>query len=102
MPILKPAELLDKEADLHYLSFVDAQKLPFTNKYQPSLEVIAKRVATTQKRKATDQAMRGSQFTFAIVVTKLYNKERFKIGVAIKICGVVECNQCSKPHCIYS
>jgi hypothetical protein len=36
VPILKPAELLDKEADLHYLSFADAQKLPFSNKYQPS------------------------------------------------------------------
>jgi hypothetical protein len=47
MPILKPAELLDKEAYLHYLSFAHAQKLPFTNKYQSSLEVTSKRAAAT-------------------------------------------------------
>ena len=74
MPILKQAELLDKEADLYYLSFAHAQKLPFTNKNQSSWEVTAKRVAATQKKKATDQAMRGSQFTSAIVVTKLKKK----------------------------
>jgi hypothetical protein len=102
MPILKPAELFDKEADLQYLSFAYAKKMPFTNKYHPSLEVTAKRVAATQNKKAADQFMRGSRFTSAIVVMKLKNKASFKIGVATKVRGVVECNQCSKPRCIYS
>jgi hypothetical protein len=102
MPILKPAEILYKEADLHYLSFADAQKLPFNNKYQPSLEVTAKWFAATQKKKATGQAMLGSRFTSTIVVTKLKNKASFMIGVATKVRGVVECNQCAKPRCIYS
>jgi len=75
MPILKQAELLDKEGDLHYLSFAHAQKLPFTNKYQTSLEVTTKRVAAAHKKKAADQAMLRSRFTSTIVVTKLKTKQ---------------------------
>ncbi len=44
MSILKPVGLLDKLDDLQYISFADAHKFPFTNKYQPSLEVIALRL----------------------------------------------------------
>jgi hypothetical protein len=102
MPILKPAGLLDKPEDLQYLSFADAHKLPFTNKYQPSLEVIALRLAVAQKKKANDRAIRGSRFASSINVTKLKNKASFKIGIASKVRGVVQCNNCSKPRCIYS
>ena len=32
----------------------------------------------------------------------LKNRTNFKIGVAAKVRGVVECNTCQKPRCIYS
>jgi hypothetical protein len=35
--IIKPSKLWDKSTDLEYYSFAEAQRLPFTNKYPPSL-----------------------------------------------------------------
>jgi len=35
-------------------------------------------------------------------ITKLKNKPNFKIEVAAKVRGVVDCNNCRKPRCIYS
>jgi hypothetical protein len=37
MPIPKPIAVGDTIEDLHYMSFADAQVLPFTNAHQPSL-----------------------------------------------------------------
>ena len=36
------------------------------------------------------------------ITTKLKKKSDFKIGVASKVRGVMECNNYKKPHCIYS
>ncbi len=45
MPIPKPTTVRDTSADLHYMSFTDAQVLPFTNAHQPSLAATSLRLA---------------------------------------------------------
>ncbi len=50
MPILKPIGVFDKEADVEYMSFTDALKLPFTNAHQPSLAVTTLRAASKKKK----------------------------------------------------
>ena len=50
MSIIKPSELWDKSTDLEYVSFAEAHRIPFTNKYQSSLEPIALRAAARKKK----------------------------------------------------
>ena len=50
MLILKQPEVGDSSVDLQYLSFEDAHKLPFTNKFQPSLATTTSRVAAKKKK----------------------------------------------------
>ena len=37
-----------------------------------------------------------------MLITKLKNKSNFKVGIASKVRGVVECKNCQKPRCIFS
>jgi hypothetical protein len=103
MPIPKPIVAGDKE--IEYMSFADAHTLPFTNEHQPSLAVTALRAATRKKKASIREQLPSSRlrvFPSAMNITKLKNKSDFKIGVAAKVRGVVECNNCKKPRCIYS
>jgi hypothetical protein len=103
MPIIKPSQLRDKSTDLEYLSFAEAQRLTFTNKYQPSLEPIALRAAARKKKtQAATRPLPSSRFASDLCVTKLKNITSFPIGIAARVRGVAECNNCSKPRCIYS
>ena len=49
MPILKEPKIGDNANNLQYMSFVDARRLPFTNKIQSSLETITLHVAAKKK-----------------------------------------------------
>ncbi len=102
MPIVKPIGVFDKEADVEYMSFTDALKLPFTNAHQPSLAVTALRAASKKKKIAASFQVPSSRISTATPIAKLKNRTNFKIGVAAKVRGVVECNTCHKPRCIYS
>ena len=51
MPIPKPTSIGDTSANLHYMSFEEAQALPFTSQHQPSLQESLLRIATGTKRR---------------------------------------------------
>jgi hypothetical protein len=102
MPIPKSADVSEITTDLHYLSFRDAQLLSFTNTHQPSLTSIALRVVAREKKAASSRYLATSRVAQGTVTTKREIKSNFKIGVAVKVHGVVECKNCHKPHCIYS
>jgi len=50
MPILTQVDVGDRSTDLRYLSFADAQVLPFANNFQPSFELTTFRVAAKKKK----------------------------------------------------
>jgi len=102
MPIPKSVDLSQIATDLHYLSFQEAQLLPFTNEHQPSLTSIDLRDVAKQRKTTTSQQLPASRVAQGPIITNLKNKSNFKIGVALKVQGVVECNRCHKPLCIYS
>ena len=102
MPIPKPIDASELSTNLHYLSFKDAQKLSFTNKHQPSLASIAMRAETRQRKITTRRQLSSSRLAQGPIITKLKNKSDFKIGVAQKVRGVMECMNCHKSRCIYS
>jgi hypothetical protein len=102
MPIIKQVEVGDKSSDLHYLSFADAQVLPFTDKFQPSLEATTLRVAAKKKKTVASKNLGASRCALAPNIEKLKNRTCFKMGVASRVRGVVGCNNCMKPRCIYS
>ena len=102
MPILKQPKIGDNTTDLQYLSFEDARKLPFTNKFQPSLEITILRVAAKKKKTIAAQHFGASRWALAPKILKPKNKSNFKIGIASKVRGVVGCINCMKPRCIYS
>ena len=106
MPIPKPAEAGDGSTDLHYLSFTDAQRFAMTNEHQPSLAAAALRTAAAAKKK---QVIARSGLASARVTSSLAanfkllkNKSGFQIGITNRVRGVVSCNTCLKPRCIYS
>ncbi len=100
MPIPKPIGVGDKETDVLYMSFVEAHTLPFTNEHQTSLTATTLRAATRKKKTTIRQQimLRVASLSTAPSITKLKNKSNFKIGVAAKVRGVVECNNCRKPR----
>jgi len=51
MPIPKPTTVGDTFVDLQYMSFADAQVLPFTNAHQPSLVATTLRLVIVAKKK---------------------------------------------------
>jgi len=102
MPISKPIGPFDKDSDDEYMSFEDAHKLPFTNEHQPSLAITKLRRATRKKKVVATNHLPGSRVSYAPLIAKLKNKSNLKIGVATKCRGVVECQTCNKPRCIFS
>ena len=69
--ILKPIGILNKDTDVEYMSFADAQKLPFTNEQHPLLAATDLRAAS-KKNKIADRLRVLSLGTFiATIVTKL-------------------------------
>ena len=104
MPIPKPISPFEKDSDVEYMSFADARKLPFTNEHQPSLAITQLRRATRKKKVVATNHLPGSRVyvSNAPLIAKLKNKSNFKIGVATKCRGVVECQTCNKPRCIFS
>ena len=100
MPILKPTTIGENVSDLQYISFVEARQLPFTNKFQPSLDATSLRIAAKKKKKAATQQLAASRCALAPNIEKLKNKTCFKIGIALRVRGVVGCNNCMKPRCI--
>jgi len=102
MPILKQIEVGDKSIDLQYPSFVDAQVLLLTNKFQPSLEsTIYLRVAAKKKKSVANKQLGASRCALAPNIEKLKNTSCFKIGFASRVRGVLGYNNCMKPRCIY-
>ncbi len=82
MPIIKQVEVRDKSSDLHYLSFADAQVLPFTNKFQPSLEATTLSVAAKKKKTVASTYLGASRCAWAPNIEKLKNRNCFKMGDA--------------------
>jgi hypothetical protein len=60
------------------------------------------RAADREKKKAASRQLSTSRVAQGPIITKLKNKSNFKIGVATKVRGVVECKNCHKPRCIFS
>jgi len=89
-----------------YMSFKEAQALPFTSEHQPSLKESLLRIATaTKRRKAVAKSKLGAAWvatTLAYNITNLKNKSAFKIASAIRVRAVEDYNTYSKPRCIYS
>ena len=107
MPIPKPAEAGDGSADLHYLSFTDAQRFAMTNEHQPSLAAAAAlRTAAAAKKKQViaRPGLASARVTSSLAanVKLLKNKSGFQIGITNRVRGVVSCYTCLKPRCIYS
>ena len=102
MPIPKHVDVSEITTDLHYLSFADAQKLPFTNEHQPSLSATTLRNAARKMHATMTRQLPLSRVASGPIITKLKNRSNFKIGVSCKVRGVVECLNCHKPRCIYS
>jgi hypothetical protein len=102
MPIPKPTNVSELSTDLHYLSFTDAKRLPFTNEHQPALAATTSRVTSRQRQAATTRQLPFSRVAFGPIITKLKNRSSFKISVSFKVHDVVECNNCHKPRCIFS
>jgi hypothetical protein len=100
MPIPRHVGVFDKDSDVEYMTIEDARKLPFTNKHQPSLAATTLRIAS-RKKVAAPKNLPASRTPTASLITKLKNKSNFKIGVAWKCRGVVECQTCHKPRCIF-
>jgi hypothetical protein len=102
MPIIKIVEVGDKSSDLHCLSFEDAQVLSFINKFQPSLEATTLRDAAKKKKTVASRILSALRYALAPKIEELKNRACFKMGVASRVRGVVGCNNCMKPRCIYS
>jgi len=51
MPMPFPKSLVMGDVDRHYMTFAEAQVLPFTGEHQPSLVKFAARIAAASKRK---------------------------------------------------
>ena len=89
-----------------YMSFDEAQVLPFTGEHQPSLsDALLRAVADTKKKQARQRSQLGSArvtYSTAPNITKLKNKSSFKIASATRVRGSVVCNNCIRPRCIYS
>ena len=104
MPIPKP--LVMGDVDLPYMTFAEAQVLPFTGEHQPSLVKSAARIAAAAKRKEASIAasrLAPSRVTNTLTsITKLKNRSNFKMAAATRVRGVVSCNTCFRPRCIYS
>ncbi len=81
---------------------VDAQVLPFTNKFQSSLESTTLRVAAKKKKIVGAKQLSASRCALAPNIENLKNRSCFRIGIASRVHGVVGCNNCMKPRCIYS
>jgi hypothetical protein len=88
------------------MNFVEAHVLPFTGEHQPSLVKSAARIAAAAKRKEARivaSRLAPSRVTNTLSsVTKLKNRSNFKIAAATRVRGVVVCNTCFRPRCIYS
>ncbi len=104
MPIPKPFVLGD--IDIHYMTFAEAQVLPFTSEHQPSLVKSAACIACDAKRKEASIAasrLAPSRVTSTLTsIMKLKNRSNFKMATATRVRGVVVCNTCFRPRCIYS
>jgi len=98
MPIPKPTRIGDTVENLHYMSFEEAQVLPFTSKHQLSLKATSLRIATvTKRREAVARSKLGverSATTLSNKITKLKNKAVFKIAAAQRVRGVVDYKSC--------
>ena len=108
MPNPKPAEAGDGSTDLHYLSFTDAQRFAMANEHQPSLAAAALRTAAAaaakKKQVIARSGLASARVTSSLAanVKLLKNKSGFQIGITNRVRGVVSCNTCLKPRCIYS
>jgi hypothetical protein len=105
MPIPKPTRIGDTVEDLHYMSFEEAQVLPFTFEQQPALKATSLRIDAATKKEAVARSKLGAvrvATTLSHNITKLKNKTAFKIAIAARVRGVMDCKSCLKPRCIYS
>ena len=59
-------------------------------------------MSINKKKKSSATLQLNIARSLALNITKQRNKSNFKIGVATKVRGVVVCNNCRKPRCIYS
>ena len=82
MPIPKP--LVMGDIDLHYMTFAEAQVLPFTGEHQPSLVKSAARIATAAKSKEASivaSRLAPSRVTNILTsITKLKKSVEFQDG----------------------
>ena len=89
-PDLKQMKLNWLKTPFKAQSAKHAQKLPFTNEQQPSLATTILRAAARQKRKDLTRHLPASRVNASSsIITKLKKKTNFKIGVALKVRGVV-------------
>ena len=106
MPILRPKGVGEVSEILAYMSFDEAQVLPFTDEHQPSLAAaLLRAVVATKKKQAHQRSQLGSTrvtYTTAPNITKFKNKASFKIASASRVRGSVVCNNCIRPRCMYS
>ena len=104
MPIPKPLVLGD--IDLHYMAFAEAHVIPFTDEHQPSLMKSNARIDVAPKRK--EASIIASRLALSRVtniltyVMKHKNRSNFKLAAATRVRGVVVCNTCFRPRCIYA
>ncbi len=106
MPIPKPIKIWDTSDDLEYMSFADAKLLPFTDKHQPSLAVVAARTTEAAKKKAAlnNSELGSSRVANSIApnITTLKKRNAFIIAHIKRVRGAVVCNNCLRSRCIYS
>jgi hypothetical protein len=104
MPISKPLVLGD--IDYHYMTFAEAQVLPFIGSHQPSLVKSVARIDVAAKRKEAGTIaprFAPSRVTHSLTyITKQTNRSNFKMTAATRVSGAVVCNTCFGPRCIYS
>ena len=106
MPMSIPKPLVFGDIDLHYMTFAEAQVVPFTGEHQPSLVKSVALIVVAAKRKEARiityrlAPLRVTNTSTSIM--KLRNRSNFKMAVVTRARGVVVCNTCFRPRCICS
>jgi hypothetical protein len=105
MPMPFPKPLVLGDIDFHYMTFAEAQVLPFIGEYQPSLVKSVARIVDTAKRNKEASIIASRLAPSRVTITlpfimKLNDWSNLKMAAATKVRGVVVCNTCFRPRCI--
>ncbi len=92
--IPQPPPTIRQPGDLYYMSLEEAMRIPFTAEHQPSLELRRYRSCDTTNHEGVALIGRERSILDAAKAIKTFNAHHVR--------GVVECEECMKPRCLFS